>query len=377
MRLVRRVLVVCTLSGLVSAGFPALSAAPDGSRGCGSWEFQFSPNPMENDYLFAVAAVSATDVWAVGHAFTEGGAEGPLIERWNGSSWNVVTTSLPDNANLYAISAVDADDIWAVGSTFSVTTETFAAHWDGSSWSSVPVPSPGSSAQLLGVAAIAPDDVWAVGWRDPPPFGSDQTLVEHWDGSSWTIVRSPSPNASQQLNDVSGTSATDVWAVGYHSAGRRHHPLIERWDGSAWKVVESFRPDKAIDLTGVAALSATDAWAVGATDTAAADGRSFVEHWDGQAWGFVDEPLRRSELHAVAAGSPGDVWMVGRQQRVDTLTQHWDGESLSVVPSSEFSEQEDLLEDVDVLPSGEAWTVGYYYSDVGRYFTEIQHFLPC
>lgn len=180
--------------------------------GCDSWNLAFSPNPFEEDFLRGVAAVSASDAWAAGNGFDEFGPDdGPIIERWNGSSWNIVDTTLPDEATLTDVSALGADDVWAVGSAFVTTLSPFVAHWDGTSWSSVPVPNPGNlGAALEGVEMLASDDVWAVGWQDGEHFGDDQTLVEHWDGTSWTVVPSPSPSVAQ-LSDVSGSSSTDVW----------------------------------------------------------------------------------------------------------------------------------------------------------------------
>ena len=54
-------------------------------------------------------------------------------------------------------------------------------HWDGSSWTIVPSASSGT---LNGVAAVASNDVWAVG---SIVVGSDQTLIEHWNGSQWQV----------------------------------------------------------------------------------------------------------------------------------------------------------------------------------------------
>ena len=63
-----------------------------------------------------------------------------------------------------------------------------------------------------------------------------QTLVEHWNGSAWSVV--PSPNApgtrSNSLVSVSAVAANDVWAVGYSLIGFTHQTLIEHWDGSSW-----------------------------------------------------------------------------------------------------------------------------------------------
>jgi len=54
-----------------------------------------SPNggPAHN-YLNAVAAISSSDIWAVGSQ-TFFGQTGILIEHWNGTAWSVVTSPAP------------------------------------------------------------------------------------------------------------------------------------------------------------------------------------------------------------------------------------------------------------------------------------------
>ena len=42
--------------------------------------------------------------------------------------------------------------------------------------------------QLRGVVALSPINAWAVGWSSVS--GTYQTLVEHWDGATWTVVTS-------------------------------------------------------------------------------------------------------------------------------------------------------------------------------------------
>jgi hypothetical protein len=307
-----------------------------------------------------------------------------LIQRWDGTSWTDVVTSLPADANLYDVAAVASDDVWAIGSRHPDNFSPFAAHWDGASWSSVPVPNPGQpGAELLGVTALASDDVWAVGWREGTVPFENKTLIEHWDGSAWTVVPSPSADLGQQLNEVSGSSATDVWAVGWHQSWTGQHgeitnaPLIQHWNGSRWSVVRGAGVVREIQLTGVAAVSTTEAWAVGFNDPRGGT-RAFVERWDGSVWSPVDGPRPpNSQLNAVAAGAFDDVWVAGfSPPEQGTLTEHWDGSSLTRAPSSGWSD-ENILEAVDVLPSGEAWTAGWYYSDNGKRYTEIQHLVPC
>jgi len=62
--------------------------------------------------------------------------------------------------------------------------------------------------------------VWAVGSYG---FARGQhfltrTLIEHWNGRRWRIVRSPNPSpADDELDGIAGSSASDIWAVGQFS----------------------------------------------------------------------------------------------------------------------------------------------------------------
>src|SRR5262249_59326794 len=97
----------------------------------------------------------------------------------------------------------------------------------------VPSRNAASASYLEGVAAAAANDVWAVGYSYLNGVAS--TLIEHWDGTSWSIVASPSPGTQANvLNDVAVSPTGDVWAVGYRSSAGVTRPLIERWNGTSW-----------------------------------------------------------------------------------------------------------------------------------------------
>jgi hypothetical protein len=66
---------------------------------------------------------------------------------------------------------------------------------------------------LEDVDALSPTDAWAVGWN---PSGS---LIEHWDGRKWTILRSP----PAVLRAVRAVSRNDVWATGTESGQATGH----------------------------------------------------------------------------------------------------------------------------------------------------------
>src|SRR5207253_3187946 len=137
---------------------------------CGTWSVVKSPNVGgSRPSLGAVAAVSKSDVWAVGLHYSNNGSfpSRTLIEHWNGTSWSIVPSPNPGKfSQLYKLAAVSANDIWAVGrfNTGNSILQTLIEHWNGTSWSVVKSPSPGSfDNALVGVAVVSTNDVWAVG----------------------------------------------------------------------------------------------------------------------------------------------------------------------------------------------------------------------
>src|SRR5262249_8996815 len=132
--------------------------------------------------------------------------------------------------------------------------EPLIEHWDGTSWSVVSSPNLPQGGSLSGVTAISTNNVWAVGRSDN--FSVD--VVEHWDGASWSVVSSPAVNSSLEVGRVSADASNDVWAVG-NSPG-----LILHFDGTSWsRTVLKPALYGGPALFGVAALSPTNVWAVG------------------------------------------------------------------------------------------------------------------
>src|SRR5947208_2708107 len=64
-------------------------------------------------------------------------------------------------------------------------------------WSLDPTPNRSGNNSLVPVAAISSNDVWAVGYYTLTD--RYQTLIEHWDGTQWSIVPSPNPGALNSL----------------------------------------------------------------------------------------------------------------------------------------------------------------------------------
>ena len=107
-------------------------------------------------------------------------------------------------------------------------------HWDGTSWSIVPNPaSARPGAELSALTVVSPANIWAVG-RGQNATGTIVPLVEHWDGRSWRILPVPAGSAPSAFYAVSAHGVGDVWAVGDQTQPGTKNvaaPLAEHWDG--------------------------------------------------------------------------------------------------------------------------------------------------
>jgi hypothetical protein len=233
-----------------------------------TWNFISSPNPSSLfNVLYGVTAISANNVWAVGYYQTANSNFTPtdaLIEHWDGTSWTVVSSPNPGLIYNYlnGVTAVSATNVWVVGGYQSSSNMlTLTEQWNGKRWKVISSPNVGTQGGLLNTATRVPGtkQVWAI--------GNPQTLIEHWDGISWSIVPSPNPGLENELVGMTAISANNVWAVGDNipSNSNYHQTLIEHWDGISWSAVSSPSIGTSYSyLKGVARVLGTkQSWAVG------------------------------------------------------------------------------------------------------------------
>ena len=122
-----------------------------------------------------------------------------------------------------------ANDCFVVGNTEGdFTRSAFAARGDGSTWSTVDLPS-ASFPVVSDVYCAGASDCTAVGSFYNFPIGFN-TLVDHWDGTGWSTVSSPNPalGRTNSLASVTCTSATDCTAVGSTISDAYQRTLVER-----------------------------------------------------------------------------------------------------------------------------------------------------
>jgi hypothetical protein len=307
-----------------------------------SWAIVSSPNtlPTQDNVLNGVTCVSPSECWAVGY-YHNGSVNQSLIERWNGTSWAIVSSPnilATQNNYLSGVTCVPASNCWAVGYYLnaSIVYQSLIERWDGSSWAIVSSANtlPTQSNFLYGITCTSASNCWAVGYYFISGVAY-QSLIQRWDGSSWVVVSSPNtlPTQDNVLNGVTCVSASDCWAVGYYYSNgvASNGTLIERWNGTSWSIVSS--PSNSASaknvLNGVTCVSASNCWAVGSYYTGGGD-QTLIEHWDGTLWTIAPSPNTSDRATNILSGvtcvSASDCWAVGNHYNggpFQTLTEHY------------------------------------------------------
>jgi hypothetical protein len=184
---------------------------------------------------------------------------------------------------------------------------------DGWCWST-PLP---QGNLLKSVSGSGASDVWAVGGAG---------AIIHWDGRSWAEVQS---GTQAPLSGVWSASASEAWAVGYDAA-------VVHWDGSTWSPATSVPTPPAGCVSDATTWMAvwgsgpSDVWIVGLCQAPKLFGAAI--HWDGSQW----TPFTLPEgFGAIWGTGPNDAWAIGSD--TGDLFQ-WDGQSWTAVLTGQSSQ---------------------------------------
>jgi hypothetical protein len=304
-----------------------------------TWTAYPAPSMLGNNtgYLAGVVDISPTLAWAGGTINVGESNPGQIIEQWNGTEWTVAqgpTFAAGDQPSIKAMASTSANDIWAIGSLLGNDEQQLYylfEHYDGTQWTANTMVS--GDAFLFGASADATNDAWAVGFKGPENDNS-LALVMHYDGKNWKEMSAPSVGSgANQLNGVLALAPNDVWAVGFSTPEAPPKEvatlnLIEHYDGTSWSIVPSpnVGPNSIYQsnrLFGLTANSPTDIWAFGSYFAASGSGwqMTLLMHWDGTSWTIQPSPnpTKKSAdfisdlLFAGVVPSPGNIWIFGAE----------------------------------------------------------------
>lgn len=262
---------IATMSASSDSNLWAFSLLPPAEylrRSGTQWSTGFLPVPMQGDDLYVGVGIarSSTDVWALG-GVVQSNALHPYAARFNGTSWSMVP--VPGSGPIVAASVLSNRDIWAVIGTRAVegsliTTKTPAVlHWNGSSWKKVTLHGklPGNPSSIL---AKSDRNVW-IGGGSRNRKGGTSEFVAQYTGSALHVKKLPVPASTTKfqvirlVNDGHG----GIWGLTDNqnvSTWRLWHRTSTGWHGP-------MRPDFGRDslLFSMARVPGTSSlWGVGA-----------------------------------------------------------------------------------------------------------------
>ena len=320
-----------------------------------------TPHVALSSQLRAVTCSKPTNCFAVGELAPTSGSSNTLVVHWNGTAWSIVpspSATGADFSRLYGVSCSSTTSCFAVGQQFVRSTslgKTLVERWNGKTWSIVPSPNPSTpkiSSELHAVSCVNASSCIAVGLQLLDPSTCCSTLIERWNGKTWSIMKPPTVAGAgySRLDAVTCTSASKCFAVGYYSINGRTSPLVERWSGTTWSIVPSPNPEIGEGgwFASVACTAATNCVAAGAySEGGAGRPASLIEQWNGKTWSIVNNPnpvRSYNELNGVACFGTSSCMTVGEYYRPGapkpyyflgsrTVIQRWNGKHWSIVAS--------------------------------------------
>jgi hypothetical protein len=218
-----------------------------------------------------------------------GGARSPAPN----DPWRLQPTPNPALANgvLYGESCSSSAACTVVGdyeNTFG-TEVTLAERWNGTSWAvqAAAVPPGAVWSELAAVSCTSPVACTAVGYyldRGEIPL----TFAEHWNGTRWAIQPTPDLSGYQSsgLFAVSCSSARACTAVGAAATTAKMVTLAERWNGHRWSIQPTRNPagNPTSQLVSVSCQSTRGCTAAGSSVTTAGTQVTLAERWNGTKW---------------------------------------------------------------------------------------------
>ena len=336
----------------VGAVFPQHSMPPQKWNGS-DW-VSVAPPSLQGTQLVSLSCPIATSCFGVGSQVVNGDYR-TLIERWDGAALAAVSSpnvAARDN-RLLSVSCVSTTSCFAVGYSSRrnfIDALTLIEHWDGNAWTIVASPDPTPpTAELHGVSCSSDTNCFAVGLRDGTSGEGQLTFAERWNGTTWSIV--PTPNDSHAiysvLEGVSCPSAGSCFAAGWYQAKNTlaAHSVIERWNGTSWSLVASPIPKDSTRtlLSSVSCASDTRCFAAGYAitdvDQVTIHDAPLIDVWDGTSWSVATTPaLGTGEalLYDISCATSSSCFAIGYQLSgaVRALFERWNGTSWSLAEPS-------------------------------------------
>ena len=131
-----------------------------------------------------------------------------MVSHYNGTSWSLFTLTGPAGTDFESVEALSPTDVWVGGTN---GTGPLIEHFNGKSWKVMKSPSSFAGAGVFAITAKSDSDVWIFSVHDPLTAA---VLLANWNGSSWTTSPSPIPADSSVSIGSAASSLSHVWLFG-------------------------------------------------------------------------------------------------------------------------------------------------------------------
>lgn len=349
-----RMKFVASLSSLLIA---CIGARPALAATC-QWQQLKTPDPGTTvNELNGVLAFWVGNVWAVGES-QSGGPFDDVVDHWNGSSWTTTVVGSAPLTQLLDVAGQNKSNVWTVGYATSSNDPSSAApialRWDGTTWHTTqPVVQNGwAPARFNAAVGIGKTSAWAVGFRNTT-YGPQQ-LIEHWNGTKWIDFNIPvQPNQQSDLIAVAAFAHDNIYALGTWQANGQNGTMVEHYDGQTWSTSLSTSDC----LSTLTTVGTADIVAVGACG-----GQTAIDVFNGSAWSQMQGPAvdPSTIVTGISARGSNGIFAVGRIPATGQgFSMFFDGNSWTVEPVPNPNSDVRILTATAQVPNkDEFWTVG-------------------
>jgi hypothetical protein len=337
--------MAATVGALIVAVSSVATGSGSAERASTPWSAVPSPNSSGSG-LTSVSCAGPTLCMAVGSEFSDLSGSVTQIDLWNGSTWSAVPSPNPltpsnspfPGGELSGVSCGSTTNCFAVGSSSGVVKQTLIESWNGTSWSIVS--SPSVQGFLNGVSCSSAVACMALG------AGASGQLFMSWNGVTWSVV--PATTVPGGLNSVSCATPSSCLAVGTTAMSGPSSTLIESWNGTTWSSVTSPNVSPSVEntLSGVSCSGPTWCVAVGSyLKTFSSPVRTLIEAWNGSSWSIVpsvdpagaQDVLNGVSCTGVSACTAAGFRLPGGPHPSQTLVESWNGQHWARIQSANTS----------------------------------------
>jgi hypothetical protein len=216
-----------------------------------SWRDLSAPVPPgTTDFnLTGVSCTSPTFCMAVGAYTTDPDSIVPqtVAETWNGSAWKLIPSPTHKRTSAFNdVSCTSSQHCVAIGGFFTAARPTYRASniagvWNGTSWNVMRLPGPVGFPHGFDNLNQGPDSISCATAKRCMAVGSflnartrmRDSVAIAWNGSKWLLTELRGPKSG--IADVSCPSPNSCIAVGRNGT----RALAERWDGTSWTLLRT------------------------------------------------------------------------------------------------------------------------------------------